>query len=119
MNCFVSTIVIVPVGIWILTRINIYFLGDNYWLFLCLAPMLVCHILGVTCTLLFVLFDNVFPCCCDCWRGEQEIVVYDPDNREANLVWRDGQVINMEQTQEDDENGADIELCEMESKNLL
>ena len=78
--------------------------------------MLVLHILGITCTLLFVLFDNVFlPCCC--WRGEQEIVVYDHDNREANLVWRVGQVINMEQTQEDDENGADIELCEMESKN--
>ena len=46
-------------------------------------------------------------------------MVYDPENREANLVWRDGQVIDMEQTQEDDENGADIELCEMESKNLL
>ena len=82
-----------------------------------LNTVLVFHILGVICTMLFVYFDNVFTCCCDCWRGEQEIVVYDPDNREANLVLRDGQVIDMEQTQEEEvKNGADIELCEMESQ---
>ena len=76
------------------------------------------HILGVICTLLFVYFDNVFTCCCDCWRGEQEIVLYDPDNREANLVWKDGQVIDMEQMEKEEyvETGEDIELCEMESQ---
>ena len=44
--------------------------------------------------------------------------MYDPDNREANLVWKDGQVIDMEQMEKEEyvETGEDIELCEMESQ---
>ena len=41
-------------------------------------------------------------------------MVYDPDNREASLVWRDGVVMDLEQQQEEDNNDAGIELKENE-----
>ena len=63
---------------------------------------MVLHILGVICTLSFIWFDHICCCCCDCWRGQQEVVVYDPDNHKASLVWRDGEV--MEKKEEKTEN---------------
>ena len=44
----------------------------------------------LTATLLWI--DNLCSCCCECWLGVAEVVIYDPSNPEANLVWREGQV---------------------------
>ena len=63
--------------------------------------------LGVICTLSFIWFDNICCCCCDCCRGQEEVVVYDPDHPEASLVWRDGEV--MEKKEEELEN-AETEM---------
>ena len=78
---------------------------DYGWLIF--TPPMVCHILGVICTLSFIWFDHICCCCCDCCRGQQEVVVYDPDHPEASLVWRDGEVI--EKKEEETEN-AETEM---------
>ena len=73
------------------------------------------HIIGVICTVLLLLFDRICCCCCccDCWRGQQEVVVYDPDHPEASLVWRDGEVINIGINQVEK---TSIEVVEMNTK---
>ena len=80
---------------------------ESMWLWLgVFTPSIVLHILGVICTLSFIWFDRVSCCCCACWRGQQqEVVVYDTDNPEASLVWRDGEVINMSKEEEETGDG--------------
>ena len=58
------------------------------------------HIIGVIFLALFAFFDQICCYCCECWRGEEEIVVYDPDNPSANLVIRNGEVEDMDQRDE-------------------
>ena len=84
-NCFVSTIVMAsPINIVVkASDESPYVIG------------IILHIIGVICTVLFLLFDHISCCCCDCWRGQQEVVVYDPDHPEASLVWRDGEVVDI------------------------
>ena len=49
---------------------------------------------GVLTTIL--IFSAWLMCCfCSCWLGAGEWRVHDPDNPEANLVWRDGSVVNL------------------------
>ena len=101
-NCLVSTIIVAIVG-YLVTDFGIVFIiGSNpdgnplLWLTL-FAPPMVLHILGVICTFLFIWFDHICCCCCDCCRGQQEVVVYDPDKPVASLVWRDGEVIDKQE----------------------
>ena len=73
---------------------------------LTIMAIVVPHIIAVIFTVLFLLFDHISCCCCACWRGQQEVVVYDPDHPEASLVWRDGEVMdigvnNMEKTRDE------------------
>ena len=96
------------------------------WL-LFFTPSVVLHILGVICTVSFIWFDHIFCCCCACWRGHQEVVVYDPDHPEASLVWRDGEVVDigLEKTSNDvveinpkqDNDGEVMDKQEEETKN--
>ena len=80
--------------------------------------------IGVFFTILFLMFD-ISCCCCACWRGQQEVVVYDPDHPEASLVWRDGEVVDLEKTSNDvveinpkqDNNGEVMDKQEEETKN--
>ena len=51
------------------------------------------YILAAVFTALFLWFDQIF-CCSGCFIGVGEIVVFDPSNPGANLVWRGGQVRN-------------------------
>ena len=64
------------------------------------SPPVVGHIIGVILIALFAFFDQICCYCCECWRGEEEIVVYDPDNPSANLVIRNGEVEDMDQRDE-------------------
>ena len=63
-------------------------------------PPVVGQIIGVILIALFAFFDQICCYCCECWRGEEEIVVYDPDNPSANLVIRNGEVEDMDQRDE-------------------
>ena len=76
---------------------------DNTKSLVTIMMIVVPYIIGMICTVLFLLFDHIYCCCCACWRGQEEVVVYDPDHPEASLVWRDGEVMdiaigNMEKT---------------------
>ena len=47
---------------------------------------------GAILTIIFLHYDSLFCCCCDCCLGEEQVVIHDPSNPEANLVWKDGKV---------------------------
>ena len=49
-------------------------------------------ILAVLFTVIFLHYDAICCCCCDCCLGEELVVIHDPSNPGANLVWRNGQV---------------------------
>ena len=59
-------------------------------LMLCLPP----HLLGIVFSLMVIFYDNICCCCCGCCLGAEERMVYDPDHPEAELLWRDGQVLS-------------------------
>ena len=96
-NCFVSTTVVAVVSSFITIREVQGNAGHDYWS-LIFIPIIMGQMLGVACTAAFVWFDFICCCCCACWRGgsEAELMVYDPDNPEDCLVWRDGEVVNMD-----------------------
>ena len=48
--------------------------------------------IGVILNIIVLHYDSLFCCCCDCCLGEEQVVIHDPSNPGANLVWRDGQV---------------------------
>ena len=52
------------------------------------------YILGVLFTIIFLHYDCLCcaSCCCDCCIGEEQVVIHDPSNPGANLVWRNKQV---------------------------
>ena len=52
----------------------------------------VLHIIGTALTIILLHYDCLCCCCCECCLGEELVVIHDPSNPGANLVWRDGQV---------------------------
>ena len=53
---------------------------------------------GIVSTTIFIYYDSVFPCCCDCClQPAGQVSVYDPDNPDLELVWRDGRVEEVRQ----------------------
>ena len=54
------------------------------------------HITSGLLTAILIFWDWLMCCCCSCWLGAGEWRVHDPDNPEANLVWRDGRVVNLD-----------------------
>ena len=48
-------------------------------------------------TLIFLFYDNLCCCCCACCLGAGEWTVFDPENPQAILVWKDGQIMDMEE----------------------
>ena len=52
------------------------------------------YILAVILTIIFLHYDTICcsSCCCDCCIGEEQMVIHDPSNPEANLVWKNKQV---------------------------
>ena len=90
---------------------NGMFGGDPDVLFgylLVFTPIMMLQIIGVICTLSFIWFDRVSCCCCACWRGQEEVVVYDPDNPEASLVLRDGEIIERNDEEETQHRETDM-----------
>ena len=85
----------------LLSTINIIgFAGGAYWLDGNLGvPLLVVgvppYILAVIFTVIFLHYDTFCctSCCCDCCIGEEQVVIHDPSNDEANLEWRNKQVM--------------------------
>ena len=50
-------------------------------------------VFAIISTAIFLYYDSVFPCCCECCLlPPYQISVYDPDNPELELVWREGRV---------------------------
>ena len=88
-NFLVSTLCYAGVVFWLL-ELNRYSIIRELIFFVC-VPL---YILGALFTALLVWFDKIFCYCCGCFIGVGEIVVFDPSNPGANLVWRDGQVSN-------------------------
>ena len=37
------------------------------------------YLVGIIATLLSLYFDNIFPCCCNCWKGESQYVQFNPN----------------------------------------
>ena len=76
------------------------FAGGTYWLsvyylvetiIILIVPF---YILAVIFTVIFLNYDTFCcaSCCCECCIGEEQVVIHDPSNPEANLVWRNGEV---------------------------
>ena len=47
-------------------------------------------------TLIFLFYDKLCCCCCACCLGAGEWTVFDPENPQAILIWKDGQIMDME-----------------------
>ena len=59
----------------------------------------VLHTTGALCTAALIFFDFLFSWCrWSSWMETRETAVLDPDNDEANLVWRDGKVVDLGDT---------------------
>ena len=99
-NCLLSTIIIALVSS---STINEALRGPDEVTFylIIFTPSMVLHIIGVICTLSFIWFDLVSCCCCACWRGQEQVVVYDPDHPETSLVLRDGEIVERNDQREE------------------
>ena len=86
------------VSYWITNR---DWINSEIFYLIIFTPIMVLHIIGVICTLSFVWFDRISCCCCACWRGQEEVVVYDPDHPEASLVLKDGEIIDRNEQEEE------------------
>ena len=74
--------------------------GDSVYIYCILViPPLVGQITGVIFTT-FLVFFNKFRSCCECCRGEEETMVYNPDNPQSNLVIKHGKIVDMDQRDE-------------------
>ena len=63
------------------------------------------QIIASVLTLIFLFYDHLCFCCCSCCLGAGEWRVFDPENHEANLVWRNGEIIDKDK--EEEEKGGD------------
>ena len=77
---------------------TIYTYTYHYTLVLMIPP-LVCQITGVIFTT-FLVFFNKFRSCSECCRGEEETMVYCPDNPSSNLVIKQGKIVDIDQGDE-------------------
>ena len=81
---------------------TIGYAGGTYWLSVLdgyipgriLAIGWPLYILAASFTLIFLHYDSCCcsSCCCDCCIGEEQVLIHDPSNPEAILVWRNKQV---------------------------
>ena len=70
---------------------------------------------GIVCTAIFLYYDHMFPCCCDCWlQPPGQVSVYDPDNPELELVWRHGRVEEVSEEEDEEENEKDEKIRKVE-----
>lgn len=67
------------------------------------------HCVTALFTTIFILYDSLFCWCCSCCLGAGGSAVFDPDHPEANLVWRNGKVIDLDK---DDNNKLEAECAE-------
>ena len=107
-NSFVSTSVLALVTYWLASGTATRQAPGswNLWWYIfsvIFIPPVGGHIIGVIFITLFAFFDQICCYCCECWRGEQELVVYDPDNPSAALVISNGAVVDINQRYETEE----------------
>ena len=71
-----STVVLVCLAVWYVLRNEniekIEILVDN-------LKFGVLYVVGIITTLISLYFDKLFPCCCDCWKGEGQFVKFNPN----------------------------------------
>ena len=67
-------------------------------------------------TLFFLFYDHLCCCCCACCLGAEEWRVFDPENHQADLIWRNGEIIDKDK----DEGGkvGDDNNMTLKEKNL-
>ena len=51
-------------------------------------------VIGAILTTVFVFFDKFCCFCCENLKGEEQIMLYDPNKPESFLVWKDGEVLD-------------------------
>ena len=67
----------------------------QYWEhFLLLA--LPTYVTGAILTIILIFFDNFCCFCCESFKGEEQIMLFDPNNPESFLVWKSGEVLYCE-----------------------
>lgn len=67
--------------------------GYEYWEeFLLLA--LPTFVIGAVLTTIFIFFDKFCYFCCESFKGEEQIMLFDPNKPESFLVWKDGKVLD-------------------------
>ena len=67
----------------------------QYWEhFLLLA--LPTYVTGAILTTILIFFDNFCCFCCESFKGEEQIMLFDPNNPESFLVWKSGEVLDYE-----------------------
>ena len=67
--------------------------GYEYWEeFLLLA--LPTFVIGASLTTIFIFFDKFCCFCCESFKGEEQIMLFDPNKPESFLVWKDGKVLD-------------------------
>ena len=94
-NFLISSAFLSGVMYWVHTLLLDDDVYSPYWLYFVPGFLYVgtpLHILSAVLTATLLWFDNLCCCCCECGSGVAEVVIYDPSNPEANLVWREGQV---------------------------
>ena len=92
-NILVSTIALAGGSWWVLAEGGEW--EDSFGfgsLLPALEYVLVLYIIGTALTIIFLHYDSLCCCCFGCCLGEEQVVIHDPSNPRANLVWRDGQV---------------------------
>ena len=67
-------------------------------------------------TLIFLFYDHLCCCCCACCLGAEEWRVFDPENHQADLVWRNGEIIDKDK--EEEEKGVDDNNMTLKERNL-
>lgn len=59
-------------------------------------PLIIASLL----TLIFLFYDYLCCCCCGCCLGAWEWKVFDPENHQANLVWRNGEITDKDEEED-------------------
>ena len=61
-------------------------------------------------TFIFLFYDHLCCCCCACCLGAGEWTVFDPENHQANLVWRNREIIDQDE-EEDRREEEELSHC--------
>ena len=83
---------------------------------ICVLFIFIPYFVASLLALIFLFYDNLCCCCCACCLGAEEWRVFDPENHQADLVWRNGEIIDKDK--EEEEKGVDDNNMTLKERNL-